>query len=211
LNLWPPPSGRASSFNYLVDACRNGKLVRHLVRQIFLDLTFFRRQRQSAAGVGSSSLFTGVAADCAFEIKTPTRLAKQFGASIYASAREFGRTHHRACVVYVLEPIELVDGCRARRRPTHRTVGAVCQAVRPSIRERDHARSSVGARAAGSAQGDAAHLGVTHDLNGVQHEYVVEAFDTTYNVLILAYMIRALTRFRSDFADWLCDYSCGSR
>ncbi len=130
-----------------------------------------------------------MAADCAFEIKTPTRLAKQFGASIYASAREFGRTHHRACVVHVLEPIELVDGCRARRRPTHRTVGAVCQAVRPSIRERDHARSSVGARAAGSAQGDAAHLGVTHDLNGVQHEYVVEAFDTTYNVLILAYMI----------------------
>jgi hypothetical protein len=34
-----------------------------------------------------------VVADCAFEIKTPMRLAKQCGPSVYASAREFARTH----------------------------------------------------------------------------------------------------------------------
>ena len=51
--------------------------------------------------------FASMAADCAFEIKTPMRLAKEFGASVYAGCREFARTHHRACVVYVLEPIEL--------------------------------------------------------------------------------------------------------
>jgi hypothetical protein len=50
------------------------------------------------------------AADCAFEIKTPIKLARKFGASVYASAREFARTHHRACVVYVLEPIKYVQG-----------------------------------------------------------------------------------------------------
>jgi hypothetical protein len=31
------------------------------------------------------------------------------------------------------------------------------------------------------------------DKNGVRHECVAEAFDTTYNVLILLYPIRALT------------------
>jgi hypothetical protein len=31
------------------------------------------------------------------------------------------------------------------------------------------------------------------DLNGVSHECVAEAFDTTYNVLILLYPARALT------------------
>ena len=54
------------------------------------------------------------AADCEFDIKTPIKLAKKFGASNYASAREFARTHHRACVVYILEPIEFVDGHGAR-------------------------------------------------------------------------------------------------
>ena len=37
-------------------------------------------------------------------------LAKKFGASNYASAREFARTHHRPCVVYVLERMEYVPG-----------------------------------------------------------------------------------------------------
>ena len=52
--------------------------------------------------------YAAYAADCAFEIKTPMKLAKKFGASLYASAREFARTNHRACVVYVLEPLEYV-------------------------------------------------------------------------------------------------------
>jgi hypothetical protein len=47
--------------------------------------------------------YARLAANCAFEIRTPMKLAKKFGASVYASAREFARTHHRACV----EPIEL--------------------------------------------------------------------------------------------------------
>jgi hypothetical protein len=50
------------------------------------------------------------AADCPSEIRTPMKLARKFGASIYASAREFARTHHRACVIYVLEPIRFAPG-----------------------------------------------------------------------------------------------------
>lgn len=45
--------------------------------------------------------FCRQAADHTFELKTPIKLAKMFGASIYASAREYARTNHRACVVYM--------------------------------------------------------------------------------------------------------------
>jgi hypothetical protein len=52
------------------------------------------------------------AADMPCELKTTRSLAKMFGASLYASAREFARTHHQACAVYVLEPLEWVEGRR---------------------------------------------------------------------------------------------------
>ena len=72
-----------------------------------------------------------MAADHTFEIKTPIKLAKKFGASIYASCREYARTHHRACVVYVLEPITY---CESARRPSggapDRGVTGVSAAVR---------------------------------------------------------------------------------
>jgi hypothetical protein len=55
-----------------------------------------------------------LAADHKFEIKTPMKLAGKFGASIYASCREYARTNHRACVVYVLEPITYCEKTGAR-------------------------------------------------------------------------------------------------
>ena len=75
------------------------------------------------------------AADCTFEIKTPIKLAKKFGASNYASAREFARTHHRACVVYILEPIEFVNGHGAR---------AAVRRIEPSPSFRDAIRQAHG-------------------------------------------------------------------
>jgi hypothetical protein len=60
------------------------------------------------------STYAEHAADCNFEIKTPIKLAKKFGASVYASAREFARSNCRACAVYILEPFEYVEGDGAR-------------------------------------------------------------------------------------------------
>ena len=57
--------------------------------------------------------YAEIAADHAMEIKTPIKLAKKFGSSIYASCREFARTHARACVVYILEPITYAEGTGA--------------------------------------------------------------------------------------------------
>ena len=50
------------------------------------------------------STFAEHAADSPFEIRTPMKLAREFGASVYAATREFARTNPRACVVFVLEP-----------------------------------------------------------------------------------------------------------
>jgi Zn-dependent peptidase ImmA (M78 family) len=138
--------------------------------------------------------YARIAADCACEIKTPMRLAKKFGASIYASAREFARTHHRACVIYVLEPIEYVDGdgARALVRRIEPSPSFALQFGRPTETAvtLDHPLGRV--LPIRRKMTRPVTLAMT-DLNGTSHECVAEAFDTTYNVLILLFPVRALT------------------
>lgn len=58
--------------------------------------------------------YRDMAADHALEIRAPIKLASKFGASVYASCREYVRTHHRACAVYVLEPIAFCERTGAK-------------------------------------------------------------------------------------------------
>lgn len=141
--------------------------------------------------------YARLAADCALSIKTPMALAPKFGASVYASAREFARTNHRACVVYVLEPIEYVPGNGAQA-PVRRIETS------PSFEERfgrpgdtlitiDHPLGSVlplGRKMTGPTA-----LSIK-DKNGTGHECIAEAFDTKWNVIILLYPVQALTSSR---------------
>lgn len=126
------------------------------------------------------------AADCPLEIKTPLRLAKRFGASAYASIREFARTHHKACIVYALEPIELVPGNPPR---------AQVRRIEPSPSFRR--RFGVPADAVidmNHALGKLLPIGrrmtrpttlVAIDRNGDHHECVGEAFATPHNIFLL--------------------------
>lgn len=134
------------------------------------------------------------AADCQFELKTPIRLAKKFGASIYASVREFARTNQHACAVYVLEPIEYVEeeGARAVVRRIEPSPSFIAQFGRPddSLITLGHFLGPVlpiGRKMTGPVS-----LPIP-DRNGTIHECVAEAFDTTYNVIILLYPERELT------------------
>jgi hypothetical protein len=137
--------------------------------------------------------YRSYAADCAFEIKTTIKLAKKFGASNYASAREFARTNHRACVVYILEPIEFVNGhgARAAVRRVEPSPSFVDQFGRPDdiCITLDHALGPV--LPIGRKMTSPRTLSLT-DRNGVAHECVAEAFDTTRNVIILLYPASAL-------------------
>ena len=139
--------------------------------------------------------FMEQAADHSFEIKTPIRLAKTFGASIYASAREFARTNPRACVVFVLEPIEYVEGAgaHARVRRIEASKSYVSQFGQPHATAitPDHPLGPI--LPIGRRMTRPTTLSIT-DKNGALHECVAEAFDTTYNILILLYPVKALTK-----------------
>lgn len=134
------------------------------------------------------------AASCKFEIRTPIRLAKKFGSSIYASAREFARTNHRACVVYVLEPIEYVEGngvqAVVRRIEPSRAFKAQFGYPMDQVITPDHILGSV--LPIGRRMTQPVPLSLP-DRNGTPHECIAEAFDTTFNVVILLYPVRALT------------------
>lgn len=139
--------------------------------------------------------FAQYAADCPLEIKTPMKLAKKFGASIYASAREYARTNHRNCVVYVLEQIKYVDGHGAqaavRRIEPSPSFTAQFGALADTMITLDHALGPV--LPIGRKMIRPMSLSIA-DRNGTRHECIAEAFDTTHNVIILLYPVRALTR-----------------
>jgi hypothetical protein len=137
------------------------------------------------------------AADCPLEIRTPMKLAGKFGASIYASSREFARTHHRACVVYVLEPIRFVpgNGAEAVVRRIEPSPSFERQFGRPTDRliTPDHFLGSV--LPIGRKMTRPVSLSIS-DLNGDSHECLAEAFDTQHNIVILLYPIKALSTTR---------------
>ncbi len=137
--------------------------------------------------------FAQFAADCPFEIETPIKLAKKFGSSVYAAAREFARTSHRACVVYVLEPMEFLPGhgVQAVVRRIEPSPSFVSQFGRPvdTVIGLDHYLGRV--LPMGRKMIRPITLSII-DRNGAAHECVAEAFDTTHNVLILLYPIQAL-------------------
>jgi len=138
--------------------------------------------------------FAKMAADCACEIKTPMRLAKKFGASIYAASREFARSHYKACVVYVLEPIEVCEksGAEATVRRIEPSPSFRAQFGCPSdtVITLDHKLGEL--LPVGRRMTRPREVTVV-DRNGVMHECVAEAFDTTFNVIILLFPVKALT------------------
>jgi len=139
--------------------------------------------------------FAEMAADHAMSFKTTKTLARKFGASLYASAREFARTNHRACLVVVLNQIEYCNGSGARasvRRvepspafkarfavPTDEwiTLDHPLGRLLPLYGRRVIKPTSLAMR----------------DRNGELQECVAESFNTTHNIIILLYPARALT------------------
>lgn len=145
------------------------------------------------------ALFQGTAfqeraADMPMGIKTPIGLAKTFGASNYAAAREFVRVHHRPCVLYVLEPLEFAPGkgVRGLVRRIEVSPSFDLQFGRPTDEfiGNDHALSPL--LPIGKKMTWPTHLRY-RDRNGVDHECLGEAFATKYNVFLLIYPTKALT------------------
>lgn len=136
-----------------------------------------------------------MAAEYPSTITTPIKLAKHFGSSVYASVREFVRTNNKACVVFVLNPIEWVqvDGFRlgVRRIIGSATFNETFGQLEDRVITHDHTLGKL--VPIGRKMSKPSTLVLT-DRNGVEHECIGEAFDTTYNVFILIYPVRALTQ-----------------
>ncbi len=137
--------------------------------------------------------YASMAADHKFEIKTPIKLAGKFGASVYASCREFARTHHRACVVYVLEGITYCEesGARAevRRIEASQSFRQQFGLPREQVITLDHSLGRV--LPMGRKMTRPTTVSMT-DRNGEAHECLAEAFDTSFNVVVLVYPIKSL-------------------
>lgn len=138
--------------------------------------------------------FASMAADHKLELRTPMKLAGKFGASVYAACREFARTHHRACAVYILEPVTFCEkaGARAVVRRIEASPAFLQQFRRPDETEitLDHSLGRV--LPIGRKMSRPTTVSIT-DRNGQAHECVAEALNTTYNILLLVYPVRALT------------------
>lgn len=135
-----------------------------------------------------------IAADYPLDIKSPMKLAKKFGSSVYASCREFARTNHRPCLVYVLEPIEYCaqSGARAAVRRIEASPSFEILFGKPAdtVITLDHPIGHVLPLRRRMTRPTSVLI---KDRNGDPHECLVEAFDTTYNVLIIIYPVKFLT------------------
>lgn len=131
-----------------------------------------------------------------FEIKTPLNLCSKYGASVYAALRQYVSKNHRACIVLVLNPPELMegDGFRANLRrvvsstvfletfgelswPTYFTPGDEIGAIIPPEGKKMSWPREI----------------MLIDRSGTRHECVAEAFKHSYNVFILIHAVRTLT------------------
>jgi len=140
--------------------------------------------------------FSNEAEEQAFGILVPVRLSGKYGASIYASVRQYVTKNWRACTVVVLNPPVLVpgDGFRAGLRRTCSSPSfseAFGEIDWPEVFTPDH---PVGAMVplGGRKMSGARALTLT-DRNGDQHECLAEAFTQSHQVFILIHSVKTLT------------------
>lgn len=140
--------------------------------------------------------FTHEAAEHDFSIKTPLKLSKRYGASVYSTIRRYVRTNARCCAVIVLEPVELQPGAGFRAR-LRRVVSS------PTFDEQFGLMRWPEALTPDDALGKIIPIGRRMsrprtieliDANGARNECVAEAFDSTRQVFILICPQAALTK-----------------
>lgn len=135
----------------------------------------------------------------AFSIFTPVRLAKSFGASLYASIRQYVSKNHRICAVIVLNMPELVegDGFRATlRRPIQSDAFPATFGQypwKPYYTPDDELGAFI---PLGKRRASGKRLLALVDRNGVRHECIAEAFTQKHQVFILIHAVKTLTTTR---------------
>lgn len=131
-----------------------------------------------------------------FGIRVPMNLSGKYGASIYASIRQYVSKNWRTCVVLVLEPPEFIagDGFRAAFRrcvPSSRFLELFSHLQWKDYYTPD---DEIGALIPlGKQRMTGKRSLVLSDCNGCRHECVAEAFTNTHQVFILIHATKTLT------------------
>lgn len=132
--------------------------------------------------------FTNEAAEFDFSIKTPLKLSKKYGASVYSTVRRYVLTNNRSCAVVVLEPPVLRDGdgfvANVRRLVASPTFAAQFGRLHlpSSLTPDDELGELVPLYGRKMSRPRAIAL---PDRNGDVRECIAEAFDSTHQVFIL--------------------------
>ncbi len=131
-----------------------------------------------------------------FSIWTPVKLAKDFGASLYASIRQYVSKNWRCCAVLVLNMPEPVEGLgfRATFRRAVTSDSFAAMFGKSPWRAEYTPDDSIGALIPvvgrrGSGKREISLI----DLNGDRHECIAESFTQTHQVFILIHVVKALT------------------
>lgn len=140
--------------------------------------------------------FTEEASDYKPGILVPVRLSKNYGSSIYSAVRRYVSTHHKACMVLVLEPPEVHDSlgftCSLRRvvasQEFEKKFGDLCWPEYFSPNDQIGAAVPVG----GKKMSGFRRITLI-DRNGNRNECVGEAFTQSHQVFILLHTIKTLT------------------
>jgi hypothetical protein len=141
--------------------------------------------------------FTKEAADFDFGIKVPINLSKKYGSSVYSAVRRYVSTNHRSCVVLIVNPPEFTNGSGfvaiLRRvvasKSFEQQFGSLAWTEQLTPDDQFGAIIPLNGRRMSGKRNC-----VLKDIDGIEHECVAEAFTNTYQVFILIYPMRALTR-----------------
>ncbi|MGO7401083.1 ImmA/IrrE family metallo-endopeptidase [Rhizobium ruizarguesonis] len=143
------------------------------------------------------SRFAQMAADSNFSIKVPLTLSKKFGASIYASLREYVRRNERACAVIVLNPAEVCPVLGMRSDLRRLELSPLFQKRFGKLQVPEHIdRMSPLAEfiPLGGRKMSRPGTLTLEDKNGDLVEFVAEGFATPYNSFILIHAVSDLRK-----------------
>jgi hypothetical protein len=138
----------------------------------------------------NGTTFQERAADFDVSFKSVKKLQRQFKVSLYAALRQYTRTHQSTCIALCCE---LPTFCFER--------GFTCEVRRVEISpayERQFGKPSVSEISKGHTLADLVPFGrkatkptifLILDKNGKKHEFIGEALDTTFNVLIFGCLL----------------------
>jgi hypothetical protein len=135
----------------------------------------------------NGSLFAEQAADLAVSFASAKKMQSRFKVSLYAAVREYTRTHHAPCLALCLElPVFSPSGgtsAEVRRIEASGAFDAAFERPQAPIIGKGHVLARllpVGRKVTRPTTFNLC------DRNGDVHEFVGEALDTTFNVLIFA-------------------------